>query len=138
MAGLAAANNGRKTSSVVRNTFSIRGSHAIIVVPFRKTANLEAVVDADQIERVIAFGFWRATLCSDKHLYVYSSQSGKVVYLHRFVTDAPAGMLVDHRNHDGLINTSENLRVVTKAINTLNRRSSQGTNKTGFRGVTKR
>lgn len=136
MADVSAANNGIKPSSVARNAFSISGKHAVIFVPFRKTAILKAIIDADQIERVIAHGLWRATLCSDKHLYVYCSNNG-VVYLHRFVTNAPKGMLVDHRNHDGLINTSENLRVVTKAINTLNRRGAQTNNRTGLRGVSK-
>lgn len=42
--------------------------------------------------------------------------------LHRFVTDAPKGMEVDHINHNGLDNRKMNLRVCTRSENMANRR----------------
>lgn len=46
---------------------------------------------------------------------------GKRVRLHRFIVNAPAGMVVDHINMDITDNRKSNLRVCTVAENTRNR-----------------
>lgn len=46
--------------------------------------------------------------------------------LHRFITEAPSGLQVDHRDGNGLNNTRQNLRIVTHAQNTRNRRGVRG------------
>lgn len=47
----------------------------------------------------------------------------RTVYMHRVVADAPAGLEVDHSNHDSLDNRrSCNLRVVTHKQNLENRK----------------
>jgi hypothetical protein len=56
------------------------------------------------------------------------------VKLHRFIREAPPGLLVDHRNGDHLDCQLENLRVCTTAQNTRNEPLLK-TNKTGYRGV---
>lgn len=48
------------------------------------------------------------------------------IRLHRLVTEAPEGMVVDHRNHDRLDNRRANLRVCTFAENALNRKGTKG------------
>ena len=45
---------------------------------------------------------------------------GKRVYLHRFIMDAPKGMVVDHINHLREDNRKCNLRVCTKSQNNRN------------------
>ncbi len=52
--------------------------------------------------------------------------------LSRFVMNAKEGQLVDHRNRDPLDNRRENLRIVTKRQNNLNKKCKNGT---GFIGV---
>lgn len=51
----------------------------------------------------------------------------KTVYLHREVLRAPAGLVVDHVNGDGLDCRRANLRLVTQAANVWNRGPRHGT-----------
>lgn len=44
----------------------------------------------------------------------------KIIYMHRFITDAPAGMDIDHINHDRLDNQRSNLRICAHIENTRN------------------
>lgn len=50
------------------------------------------------------------------------SKVQKSMYLHRFLTDCPKGKVVDHRDHNGLNCTIENMRVCTQKENLQHRR----------------
>ena len=54
--------------------------------------------------------------------------------MHRFILDAPNGMLCDHVNGNGLDNRRVNLRLATPKQNTMNRGANR--NHIGFKGVT--
>jgi len=56
------------------------------------------------------------------------------IYLHRVILDAPAGVLVDHRNGDRSDNTRENIRTCTHAENMRNSKVRKN-NKLGIKGV---
>ncbi len=47
-------------------------------------------------------------------------------YMHRFILEASEGMLVDHKKHDTLNNTRENLRIATSKQNAQNRKLEVG------------
>ena len=51
----------------------------------------------------------------------------KIISLHREIMNHPAGLLVDHRNSDGLDNRRQNLRLATKSQNTCNSRKRTNT-----------
>ena len=72
--------------------------------------------------------------------YVYFSRwiDGKVVSttLHGWMMNAPSGTEVDHINGDRLDNRRENLRVVSRHLNQVNRHKLSRNNKSGVRGVT--
>jgi hypothetical protein len=48
------------------------------------------------------------------------------IRLHRLVTNAPEGMVVDHVKKDKLDNRLSNLRVCTQKTNTQNRKNTKG------------
>lgn len=49
--------------------------------------------------------------------YIAGNVGGSRVYLHRFLTNAPKGMVVDHLDGDPLNNCRANLRVISHAEN---------------------
>jgi hypothetical protein len=64
----------------------------------------------------------------------------KHVHLHRFIMRSyRRGLVVDHKNHDRLNNTRENLRVISYSENAQNTRISTRAGKTSkFKGVYRR
>lgn len=64
--------------------------------------------------------------------YVRTTIQGKTVYLHRFITDAPPTMKVDHEDTDTFNNQRPNLRIATFDRNNLNR---SFWSVSGFKGV---
>ena len=67
--------------------------------------------------------------------YSLRRKTGKLIHLHRLLTDCPPNMKVDHINHNRLDNRRENLRVCTSQQNNLNvRKYAKSTSK--YKGVT--
>ena len=60
--------------------------------------------------------------------------TNKKITMHRQIADAPAGVLVDHKNGNGLDNQRSNLRKASKQQNGMNRRVGKN-NKSGIVGV---
>jgi hypothetical protein len=56
--------------------------------------------------------------------------------MHRVIAGNPAGLEIDHKNGNGLLNTEENLRVATTSQNQCNA-GLRKDNTSGFKGVTR-
>lgn len=77
---------------------------------------------------------------SKKYFYSYIMYNSSKVRLHRFITDCPKDMVVDHINGDTLDNRLCNLKITTQSENSKNRQDSMRydttiRNKTGYRGL---
>jgi len=67
--------------------------------------------------------------------YASATVNNTTLYMHRLIMDAPKGMKVDHKNHDGIDNRRENLRICTNSQNIQNRRGPRKNSSSGFIGV---
>jgi len=98
------------------------------------------LVDDEDFEMVSKYKWYFSTSKNKSFFYAktFLSQNGKQhnVYAHRLITGAPKGMLVDHKNHNGIDNRKENLRICTVRDNARNR-FGLNTNKSGMKGVHK-
>ncbi len=95
------------------------------------------MVDSDDFDRLSQ---WKWYVCRNGKGHSYAMRRGdrrgkirKTVGMHRVVMNAPAGMQVDHINHDGLDNRKTNLRLVTRIQNQWNRKPNGKASK--FKGV---
>ena len=89
------------------------------VIPL--TQGKVAIVDPDDFERLKQYK-WHATKCGRSY-YAVRSANGKSIKMHRQITNAPKGLVVDHIDHNGLDNRRANLRLCTKQQNNCNTRS---------------
>ena len=92
--------------------------------------NKFAIVDADDYDRLNKYKW---CLSRTPHTnYAMMRTKGKrvkgkrvkrkTIMMHRFIMNAPHHLLVDHRNHNGLDNRKQNLRLCNHAENSRNRR----------------
>lgn len=103
--------------------------------------SLWAIIDAEDLERVLAFPYsWHASLDKYTHTYYvhafnYKTKEKALLQMYIGNPDKITGVLVDHRNHDTLDNRKANLRIVEKQANTRNRNGANINNKSGYRNV---
>ena len=62
----------------------------------------------------------------DPEDYAVRSEGSRQLRMHRVIMNAPAGLVIDHIDHEGLNNTKRNLRSCTKAQNAHNQRPQKG------------
>lgn len=102
----------------VPNEYKVVGDITYIYLTHGKVA----VIDTEDYPKVKDCR-WCAVL-EDRYWYVRtigrktSAFPRKNMYLHRLITDADPGSVVDHKNFDTMDNRKANLRIVTHAENT--------------------
>lgn len=75
------------------------------------------IVDNCDLKTISGFNW---VLSGDKN-YAVAEKQGKFIYMHRLILNAPAHLLVDHINMNGLDNRRINLRLCTKGQNAVNK-----------------
>jgi hypothetical protein len=109
--------------------------------PYRKITLNDGqftIVDPDVYYRLNDFD-WCAK-GSNGHTYVVrfvtTPKNGtKTIYLHREITNAPFGKIVDHKNNDSLDNRIDNLRLATRSQNGCNSHIDKSKTSSRYRGV---
>lgn len=126
----------------MKNRYEIRGDKVAIFIYTPKYGHMETIISLEKLDKAMEFpNSWSVQYQPiGRCFYVRGKKrengnTGTTYLLHRWLKDEPAGMDVDHINHDTLDNTDENLRVCTHAKNILNRRGSTKTNFSGSQGV---
>jgi hypothetical protein len=103
-----------------------------------KTEGKLTIVDPDDYYRLSDFDW--LTCGRDDNLYaarVIRSQTGRLntILMHREITNAPKGLLVDHSNTNSLDNRKANLRPATPSQNSCNSRRDKSKTYSRYRGV---
>ena len=121
----------------MKNQYEVRGEVTAIFLRRRNGETLETLISTGKLERAKAYpGSWYASY--DKKLggyYVRGNLDGKTLRLHRYLVNPAPGVVVDHKNHDTLDNTDDNLVEATHTENMQNRQGAPRQSKTGVRGV---
>jgi hypothetical protein len=91
-----------------------------------------AIVDADDYERLVKYKWYCYYLGSSS--YAYRTVGNTRILMHREILNAPKGMVVDHKDGNGLNNRKRNLRLCTPTQNLLNRRPTLGSS-SKYKGV---
>ena len=102
------------------------------------TRGMTAIVDLPDKHHVEGYN-WQARKDDDRWYAVRvmrHDDDGKqhMVYMHRSILDAPAGVTVDHKDGDGLNNRRVNIRLATHQENMFNQRTPKD-NTSGYKGV---
>lgn len=121
----------------MKNEYIVDGSSAYVLVK-RNSGKLDhVVVDATDLDKISQFPYtWNITQGYARgHLPRNGNKRG-YVSMHRMITDAPKGSVVDHINHNTLDNRKSNLRICSTSENAQNRLGAQRNSKSGIRGVT--
>jgi hypothetical protein len=100
-----------------------------------------ALVDDQDYERVSQFNWFASKptvtgriTASRRVAHPTDPKKQQSLYLHRFILNAPPGLVVDHINGNGLDNRRCNLRLATHSQNHANV-GLIANNKTGYKGV---
>lgn len=102
------------------------------------TQGMTTVIDWCDLQRLLRIR-WMVQKTARGRFYVvgwagHGRTGRKGVSLHRFILDAPSGVVVDHRDGNELRNTRDNLRIASKSQNAANSLRSSA-NTSGFKGV---
>jgi len=110
--------NASGTSHAGKNRYELLGEIAVLSLDRRDGSTLGCMIDADQLERVLAVGKWRAIPRTGRP-GLYYVRCGSIL-MHRFILGCGPDEEGDHLHGDGLDNRNSNLRIVTHAQNAQN------------------
>jgi len=100
-----------------------------IIIESPKYGTFEVLVDEENFEELSKFNWY---VRKNKHVFyvlcnIIVNENKKTLQMHRKVMGLNFGdkLIVDHKDHNGLNNRKENLRIVTHGQNMQNKRSSK-------------
>ncbi|AUZ30161.1 hypothetical protein C1T27_07345 [Bacillus licheniformis] len=129
----------------MKNSYEVRGDTAAIFIKC-KGRILETLISIEDLEVVKSFpntwyGYWvkrRQTYIVAGNLPWKKGEKRKRELLHRWIMNPEKDMVVDHINFNTLDNRRGNLRILTNAQNSQNRKGPPKNNSSGYMGVHRR
>lgn len=117
------------------NKFVVKNDYAIMYVESKKYGVKEVIIDIDKIP-LLSKTFWHICKQYDNYFIAvgWNKELQKEVKMHRFLTNCPAELIVDHINRNPLDNRLTNLRCVGVSENMLNK-NIQGNCSSGHKGI---
>jgi hypothetical protein len=106
-------------------------------IAFRKIKLAKGVytlVDPQDYESLSKY-HWQLRKSKVNHLYGVAIEAGKIVCMHREIMNAPVGMVVHHKDGNGLNNTKSNLQIVTMTENNKCCRKTRNPKSSKYKGV---
>jgi hypothetical protein len=125
----------RRDKNVFKYPYCIKDNSALITIVYK---GLPYTVKVDVEDISLLLGYYINLSPTGNKLRVMIEKQGirgKKHKLHRFIINAPKGILVDHINGNALDNRKINLRLATDIENSQNRSGAAISSKTGIRGV---
>lgn len=121
----------------MKNKFEIRGDITIIFLNTNKGI-YETKISTSKLAKAQEYpNTWRVHWGKYGKHYVDGKVGKETYFLHRFLTDAPDDMVVDHLDGDPFNNLDDNLVPKTHQVNLFNRKGANKNNTLGIRGVSK-
>lgn len=125
------------------NKYKINGDETIIYLESRDGSVQEAIIDTEDLDKLIEFGMlWHSHWArKTKSYYCRCSQYipelkySRTIQLSRFIMNAKEDEVVDHKDFNTLNDKKDNLRVTKFQKNTTHRNGANSNNKTGVRNV---
>lgn len=125
----------------MKNDYEIRGDVTAIIINSPKYGIIETLISTNKLDRVKEFrNTWVVNFDSKMNTFyvqgsLYADKERTLIILHRWITEAPKGMVVDHINHQTLDNRDDNLRIVAQSENCQNKNGAYRGSSSGIRGV---
>ena len=112
-----------QSTSIKKNIIILNETSAIIRIYNKTVGEKDCYIDIKDVDKVKEY-FWRLKI-DKRHPnlipYVETRIKRKRVFLHRLLTNCPAGKVVDHIDGNPLNNLKSNLKICTQKENTKNR-----------------
>lgn len=125
---------------MIKNKIEIDGDIATIHIVRRNGDKYVTSIDVEELSKLedwntVYAGAHDKQFCAVVQRDNGLRREGNSIYLHRLITNAPEGLVVDHINGNPLDNRKSNLRIITNAENGQNLKGPQSRSTTGIRGV---
>ena len=128
------------------NDYIIERDTAIIKLVRRDGSEYDCIIDKEDLEKINWIRWhvryapdgdnYYATAC--KYLGTFDGKAKyRNIHIHSIIMDVlgKENVRVDHKNHDGLDNRKENLRITNVVKNGMNRKGKNTNNSSGYRNV---
>lgn len=114
----------------------IKDEHAVINIDSPSHGHFDILIDLEDVDRCkdITWSIQRIRYGKEKEYYMFYATSHKTGMLHRYVVNAPKGVIADHKDGNTYDNRKSNIRICDYTGNNRNA-GLHVNNKSGHKGV---